>query len=187
MQNLINPTSWLANRPRNKPPLIYVAAPVAPRDGECVVTCYSCKAKHAFAASDALELKRVCACDSPVMHTHDAVAVVAYNLARAMRWWKWLDQMLPAVWTMPWYVNVTANGEGNKELIKRGLRDDCEIVKRCDALMLCGPRVSSGMRLEATTAHEAGLPVFQIATPNALGGEPPPHAPDLIPWMEWRP
>ncbi len=179
-----NPTAWIAEQQR-RPPVIYVAHPVAPRPGEIVARCTSCKTEQAYIPSDAVDLNELCHCNAPVRSRDDPGEIVEFNLRRAMRWWQWFHLGIrEAVWLMPWYVNVFANGEGDPHLIALGLRDDCAVVARCNALMLCGSRVSSGMAKEATAAVDAGVPVFQVVgaddEPNLLG-------PSTVYWRVWRP
>lgn len=186
MTTIASPLAWVQNH-RKQTPLIYVAHPVAPAPGDVIAECMKCHAKWLFAASGALDLRMLCEHDQPVSHTSLPAEIVAYNLDRAMRWWRWLSQLEGAVWAMPWYVNVKANGEGDPRLVKLGLRDDVEIVKRCDALVLCGPRVSNGMRIEAEAAHNAGLEVFRVGHAIPGNGEPPQWEPASTPWARWDP
>jgi hypothetical protein len=165
MTRLLDPTEWSQSWRRNHSgsPILYVAHPVAPRPGETIARCTNCKSEHAFAATDPVDLRHVCEHDEPVRTLGLAADVVAYNLRSALAWWRWLEGTLTEiVFAMPWFTNVTANGEGDRAKINRGLRDDAAIVQRCDGIVLCGSRVSSGMAIEAEAAKMAGLPVFQI-------------------------
>jgi hypothetical protein len=72
------------------------------------------------------------------------------NRANAAKWAAWLWRQGFAV-ECSW---ITATGEleetaANREL---GLKSDCEQVRRCDVMVLCGPRISSGMLREAGAA-----------------------------------
>ncbi|HUS27587.1 MAG TPA: hypothetical protein VMZ53_03740 [Kofleriaceae bacterium] len=185
---LVTPTAWIAARTGAvvpvRPPMIYVAHPVAAQAGEAIATCTECDASHLFAPGDPLDLRLVCQHDAPIRNSSDPAAIVAFNCARALRWWRWLHLGLPDVtWVMPWYVNVIANGEADPVLIERGLRDDCEVARRCDALMACGPRISSGMRREAIAAAEVGNELFQIV---GVHREPPVSwGATSTPWQRW--
>lgn len=187
----VNPAQWITQRigamAPVRPPVIYVAHPVAAQPGEVLARCTECGCCYTFAPGDAVDLRLVCAHDAPVKSSTDAAAIVAFNLARAMRWWQFFHLgLVDATWTMPWYVNVTANGEQQPELVKRGLRDDCELVKRSDAVMLCGPlvRKGGGMELEARTALEHGVDVFQV---DGIHCEPPRIYPAAqVPWRRWQ-
>lgn len=191
MQNQIeNPMEWIRSRIGAvlpvRPPVLYVAAPVAPQPGEVLATCSECAAQWTFAQGDAVDLRFVCHHDDPVRQSQDRDEIVAFNLKRAMRWWQWLHVGLTEVtWIMPWYVNVLCNGEGNPELIERGLRDDCEVARRCDGLMAVGPRLSSGMRREGAAVHDVGGDLFQI---EGINREPPrKQAATSVPWRRWVP
>lgn len=79
---------------------------------------------------------------------------VAANLASARKWLAVLIEACPDVaWCVPWlpYLDVLEDSAENRT---RGLRDDCEVAKRCDAILMVGPRVSDGMQLEAEAASE---------------------------------
>ena len=187
---IVNPEQWIAAQVTSvhpvRPPMIYCAHPVAAQPGETLATCMECKATATFLVGAPVDLRLLCAHDAPVKHTQDPAAIVAHNLARALSWWRWISQLEAAVWIMPWYVNVLANGEADPHLIKLGLRDDCEVVKRCDALINFGARVSSGMRLESNTMIEVARPVFQVIAPFR-DGRPPAADPRTIPWRRWMP
>jgi hypothetical protein len=188
MKSVVDPKTWIAQwiaheaAGEYRHPLIYLAHPVAPRTGETLAWCTHCKAEATYTLSEPLDLRRVCDHDDPVRHTEDPAAIVAYNLRRAIRWWKWYANTLTeAVFLMPWYVNVTANGEADPAKIERGLRDDCATVMRCDALIHNGPRISSGMAREARAAYEVGNAVFQV---KGIHGEPPHISAFDVPWIE---
>lgn len=165
MTQLIDPMAWARSMSAipEHPPILYVAHPVAPREGETIARCTNCKSEHAFAATDQVDLRHVCEHDAPVRTLTAATDIVAYNLRSALAWWRWLEGSLTEiVFAMPWFTNVTANGEGDRTKIQRGLRDDAAIVRRFDGILLCGSRVSSGMQIEAEAARRSNMPVFQI-------------------------
>lgn len=169
MTQLVDPTHWGQEWRRNHsgPPILYLAHPVAPREGETIAQCTNCKSEHAFAAKDPVDLRHVCEHDAPCRTLSSAADVVAYNLRSALAWWRWLEGTITeTVFAMPWFTNVTANGNGDPVRVNRGLRDDQAIVARFDGILLCGSRVSSGMQVEADSARAGGLPVFQIWSPH---------------------
>ena len=87
---------------------------------------------------------------------------VAANLAAARLWFARLLDLWPAVaLCAPWlpYLDVLEDTGTNRE---RGLRDDLELVRRCDAIVLCGPRVSHGMELERLEAVGHGRMVIDL-------------------------
>ena len=78
---------------------------------------------------------------------------IAANLAAARAWLRFLIDACPDVaFCVSWlpYLDVLEDSGANRE---RGLRDDCEMVRRCDAVLMVGPRVSDGMRREAKSAY----------------------------------
>jgi hypothetical protein len=72
------------------------------------------------------------------------------NRTRAAAWAAWLWKQGFAV-ECSWIV-MTGELEETPENRELGLRSDCEQVRRCDVVVLCGPRVSGGMLREAGAA-----------------------------------
>lgn len=72
------------------------------------------------------------------------------NRARAAKWAAWLWRQGFAV-ECSWIV-ATGELEETPENRDLGLRSDCEQVRRCDVMVLCGPRISGGMLREAGSA-----------------------------------
>ena len=100
-------------------PVFYVAHPVA----------YPCKCR----------MRRG---DTLPHETLEAEALC--NLARAKRWLRWLLERTDVALCAPWmpYVEILPDGGEWRE---RGLLDDCAMAARCDGIILCGGRISSGM------------------------------------------
>jgi hypothetical protein len=91
------------------------------------------------------------------------------NAARARRWLRWLMDCAPGyAFCCPWlpFVDVATaeelagNGvvEGDRmhSYRARAFRDDLAIARRCDGIVLCGEKVSPGMRGEAEAVVAAG-------------------------------
>jgi hypothetical protein len=97
------------------------------------------------------------------------VAVNA-NLASARRWLRFL--VLNTDWAIsaPWMPYVEALGEDGGAMRERGLRDDCMMAARCDAIALTGGRISSGMARERDAAMRVGRAVIDLTD---LGSSPP--------------
>lgn len=188
---IVNPEQWIAVQVTSlhpiRPPMLYVASPVEAQPGNVLATCSECERSMLYRRGDVVDLQLICRHDAPVRQSQDPAAIVAFNLARALRWWAWLSKLEAAVWIMPWYVNVLVHGGSDRRMIELGLRDDVEVVKRSDAVMLCGPyvRCGGGMHLEASTMLEQGRPAFQV---HGVGtGEPPLGHPSSTPWRRWHP
>lgn len=75
---------------------------------------------------------------------------ITLNRQRAKHWAAWLWEQGFAV-ECSWIVctELLEETPENREL---GLKSDCEQVSRCDVMVLCGPRISSGMLREAGAA-----------------------------------
>ena len=77
-------------------------------------------------------------------------AALRANLDRAMRWLSWLRRSFPeTTFIAPWIASVLA-GDDDTDPARRaaGLIDDCTVIERCDGIVLCGGRISDGMRRE---------------------------------------
>lgn len=72
------------------------------------------------------------------------------NRQKAAKWAAWLWKQGFAV-ECSWLI-ATQELEETPENRELGLRSDCEQVRRCDVMVLCGPRVSGGMLREAGAA-----------------------------------
>lgn len=97
---------------------------------------------------------------------------VRANLAAAKRWLWALRCATDWSICAPWIPAVEAVLDaGVPEAVERtrGLADDLAVVERCDAIVLCGGRVSSGMAMERDHAASRGLRVVDL---TALGEEP---------------
>lgn len=105
----------------------------------------------------------------PVLYmAHPVGGDVASNLDRAERWLTWLrTSFRETTFIAPW-ITAIRTGENDDDPAQRemGLVDDCAVVERCDAIVLVGGRVSSGMDRESKHSSV----IFDL-TP--LGDEPP--------------
>lgn len=81
----------------------------------------------------------------------EIAAIVAANLQRAHRWLGWLVPLLPDVAIRCSWLGYVASLPETPELRERGLRDDDSEVATCTGIVLCGGRLSSGMRRAITT------------------------------------
>lgn len=86
------------------------------------------------------------------------------NVAKARRWWSWLSQNdRTRVYIAPWIVEVEQCIRQRVQTnYEQALLDDMEVVRRCDGIILCGPKISSGMQKELDCATECGLEVIDI-------------------------
>jgi hypothetical protein len=103
---------------------------------------------------------------------HPVAGDVDANLKRALRWLHWISQQCPKCAVIaPWIANImSGEDDGDPEQRARGLAHDVTVVKRCDYLILCGGRVSSGMAMERDAMIVAGGKVLDL---THLGDEPP--------------
>lgn len=114
------------------------------------------------------------------LHPTPRAAAVKRNVARAMRWLAWLRRSFPEVtFVAPWIASILS-GEDDSDPRQReaGLVDADAVVPRCDGVVLCGGRISSGMGRERGVALRAW-----DLTP--LGDEPPVVVAPGPPWLAW--
>ena len=88
------------------------------------------------------------------------------NRARAARWCAWIASCGAAP-EATWIVLTGVWDESKREL---GLECDFALIERCDAVALCGARITPGMNREARHADKCGKPVIYL---TSLGPEPP--------------
>lgn len=91
------------------------------------------------------------------------------NAERAEEWLVALSIANPDVaFVAPWTALVRArpDDDADPELRARALRTCEGVARRCDGIVLCGPRVSDGMRREAIACIACGGFVYR------LNGEP---------------
>lgn len=95
---------------------------------------------------------------------HPVAGLSRVNLTQSLNgWMALLARHYPGVaFNSPWLPYVLALDDADPEQRKRGMRDDLEILLRCDEVWLLGERVSPGMRIEAKAAWAAGKPVRRI-------------------------
>ena len=107
---------------------------------------------------------------------HPVGGDVENNIARAKRWLHWLSRQAPqAAVIAPWIANIEAGEDDNDPIQRtRGLAKAALVASRCDAIILCGGRVSSGMAIERQAAQARRREVIDL---TALGDEPPTEAP----------
>lgn len=82
------------------------------------------------------------------------------NLQNCQVWFKWLIDNTDWCISLPWLAYIQTLDEGIYR--DRGIRDDIRGLSRCDAIILCGSHISSGMRAELAKAEELGLMVIDL-------------------------
>lgn len=105
---------------------------------------------------------------------HPVAGDVAENIARALRWLKYLSANYPE-WAlfMPWVAYVLAHGADpvNEDIHRaRGMRDNLAFVRQADGIILCGGSITAGMDSEFRHAVAHGKWMLDL---TGLGPEPP--------------
>ena len=109
---------------------------------------------------------------------HPVSGDVPANIARALRWLKFLRRHTPdVVIACPWIASILS-GEDDADPAQRarGLQDCIEVVQRFDGVILVGGRISDGMRLEGGVVEGRGE-IFDL---THLGEEPPEEWPSGV-------
>lgn len=117
------------------------------------------------------DLGRLCTADGGVIYFAHPVSGET-SPARALRWLRWVAAQAPgAAIIAPWLAHICSGADdADPEQRARHLEHDMRVVRRCDAIVLCGGRISSGMQLEMTEALGVGVVVLDL---THLGAEPP--------------
>lgn len=86
----------------------------------------------------------------------------------------------------PWIGLVESLDDDDQDDKLHGFQVDLECLRRCDGIVLCGPKVSDGMRLELQEAKECGLKVVDATwlPPRFVDGLLPSKAP--LPGVVWH-
>jgi hypothetical protein len=111
------------------------------------------------------------------------------NLDRALRWLAWLRKSFPeTTFIAPWIASVLAGADdADPAQREAGLVDACAVVERCDGIVLCGPRISSGMRRKMEHGERMNLSfqrhpvaakfqVYSLGMDHPTLGGPPEYA-----------
>jgi hypothetical protein len=92
---------------------------------------------------------------------HPVSGDVAGNLAEARRWIRWIYDNVPGIAIVAtWITECEVLDDGNPEHRKMGLQHDVAVVGRCDAILLVGPKFSTGMQAELIAAEARGLRIL---------------------------
>ncbi len=82
------------------------------------------------------------------------------HMANAKVWFRFLIDHTDWAISVPWLAYTTTLDEATYR--DRGIRDDLQSLSRCDAVVLCGPHISPGMRIEADRAISLGMPIVDL-------------------------
>lgn len=153
--------------------VLYVAAPLRPTEGEIAAQpTHRVEVRRGEYEPD-LHL--------PFRDVERVALAIRANLDRAMAWLSWLRRSFPeTTFIAPWIASVLAGADDTDPAQREaGFTDDCAVIERCDGIVLCGPRVSDGMRREmehgvAVSGQWAdGACRFAVYDLTALGANPP--------------
>lgn len=181
--------------------LLYVASPLRPNDAEV----------DAIAPFTISPGRGEYELDAKIWKPHETRVREALraNLDRAMRWLSWLRRSFTeTTFIAPWIVDILSGADDSDPAQREaGMQDNFAVIERCDGIVLCGPRISEGMRREMNWGVERGWcrtimysPTiapheFDVYDLTDTCGEPPDKqdchwlGPDPgrcpMPWQEW--
>jgi hypothetical protein len=144
---------------RDQRKVVWLAHPVAPTDDEI-----------GRELASLLESPLAAELRSEALRDEGRRRAVSANLHSALVWLDWLVEHTPWAICAPWIPYVEVHGDDGGSMRQRGLVDNCAIAERCDAIALCGVRISSGMDDERGAVMRGRGGVLDL-TP--LGRRPP--------------
>lgn len=97
------------------------------------------------------------------------------NRGRAVQWGAWLAETFDVAIAADW-IWLSLAWEETDENRARGLDIDKATIERCDAIVLCGGRLSNGMRVELEHAVQCGKKVIDLLAMGCV----PPAKPDAL-------
>lgn len=109
---------------------------------------------------------------TPIVYVgHPVSGDVTRNLHQVRLWLHFLLRRWPGVaWIAPWVLDAELLDDSNDEDREAGLRRDEAVITVCDAFIMLGGRVSSGMARERVAAERT---FASVADATALGRTPP--------------
>lgn len=125
--------------------VLYVAAPLRPSEEEIAAV----KVIHGQGPqTDTSKLRVAQATES--------------NAYRAMRWLSWLRRSFPeTTFIAPWIVDILSGADDSDPVQREaGMQGNFAVIERCDGIVLCGPRISEGMRREMEHGRSLDLGTF---------------------------
>ena len=89
------------------------------------------------------------------------------NLDRARRWFAWLCREFPSnAYVCNWIIECELFDDADPQQRATSLARQCEIARRCDAIVLVGGKITPGMKQEAAAA----IAVLDL---SMIGDDPP--------------
>lgn len=119
---------------------------------------------------------------SVIYMCHPVAGNVDSNISRALRWLAWLRKSYPeTTFIAPWIAGILA-GEDDDDPVQReaGLVDCEAVIALCDAVILVGGRISSGMARERSGSR-------RVIDLTHMGEEPPPRLASVALHTRWTP
>lgn len=138
-------------------------------DGSVGLTITCTRLEEVVALVESLAVERG---GPPVVYVaHPVSGDVEANLTNATMWMAMLLRTYPHVaWVAPWILDAQVLDDADPEQREAGLVRDQAVVRRADALLLVGGRLSAGMAREVEAAHTGHVIVVDA---TALGYEVP--------------
>jgi len=106
---------------------------------------------------------------------HPVAGDVTENVARALRWLAWARKTWPHHTVIaPWIASIlSGDDDSNPAHRQAGIDDAITVIRYCDGIILCGPRISSGMEIEMRSGLEKSRNFMVFNLTGMLRVEPP--------------
>lgn len=124
-------------------------------------------------------------------------AALSSNIDRAMRWLAWLRRSFPeTTFIAPWIVEILSGADDPDPAQREaGMQGNFAVIERCDGIVLCGGRISEGMRREmehgkARYMTQEAPNYFEVYDMTGCGTDPPDGQwiggqACPMPWSKW--
>lgn len=106
----------------------------------------------------------------PVRPRPDTLETEKLNLQYAESWVRWAIVDCGVLAVAPYLGLCRALNDGDTSERIMGVAVSLRVLRKCDELWLCGPRISEGMRQEAELAEEAGVQIVDLERRRLPGG-----------------
>lgn len=97
-----------------------------------------------------------------VFIAHPVSGEVAANLETTARWVRWAIVEHGVYAIAPYIGLCAALNDGDIDERARGMDISLEVLKRCDALWLCGLHLTAGMKIERDFASSLDIPIVRF-------------------------
>lgn len=143
--------------------VLYVAAPLRPTEEEIEAT-----PSHTSWQNPGRSLDEG---GRQISRPQRVQVAIRANIDRALRWLAWPRKSFPeTTFIAPWICDILSGADDSDEAQREaGMQGNFAVIERCDGIVLCGPRISQGMRMEMEHGRTHSNVVMEYeGDPNAF-------------------